>query len=110
MNSLETEIAYKLKNFHKGRGNAIHYKRLAIVLDINERIIRQIVADLITDKQLPIASSQEGYWWIDCEDEFKLAHSEIINRIKALSRRAKGLRIGYMKSRQEEKPRQLSMI
>jgi len=108
--NLETEIAYKLKTYHRGKANAIHYKRLAMELIINERIARQVVADLITDKQLPIASSQEGYWWIDCEDDFRLAHAELISRIKKLSKRAKSLRLGYMKSKQEEKPRQLELV
>ena len=110
MQELEIKIVQRLKNRHKGKANAITYKLLAFNLDINERELRFIVSELVTHRQLPIASSQEGYWWIESEDEFKLAHAELISRIKKLSKRAKSLRLGYMKSRQEEKPKQLVML
>ncbi len=91
MNDLEIKIINELKGLHKGRDNAIHYKRLALTLNLNERELRSIIADLITLQHIPIATSQEGYWWIDSKDEYELAHAELISRIKKLSRRAKGL-------------------
>ena len=111
MNSKEIEIAYKLKNYHRGKESAITYKNLAYVLDLNERELRNIVADLVTYRQLPIATdSQAGYYWINSDDEYQHAYNEIMSRVRALARRAKGLRIGYLKSKQEIKPKQLELV
>jgi len=108
MNELEIKIINKLKASHRGKDNAIHYKHLALILNLNERELRSIIADLITNRHLPVATSQEGYWWIDSKDEYELAHAELISRIKKLSKRAKGLRLGYQE--QNYKPKQLELV
>jgi len=111
MNSKEIEIAYKLKNYHRGKGNAITYKNLAAVLDLNERELRNIVSDLVTYRQLPIATdSQAGYYWTATDDEYQHAYNEIMSRVKALAKRAKSLRIGYFKNKNVQKPEQLQML
>jgi hypothetical protein len=110
MSQLEHSIIEYLKSYHKGSGRAIHFKDLAEYFEINERELRNLIADLITDWQIPIGSSQSGYFFIDNDGDFTLAYAELISRIKKLARRAKGMRIGYMKSRQIEKPKQLVML
>jgi hypothetical protein len=104
------EIIYKLKNFHRGRKNSITYENLAFLLNLNERELRNIVSRLVSDYQVPIGSSQEGYFYISNNQEFQLAYGELISRIKALARRAKGLRVGWLRERELEKPKQLQMI
>ena len=108
MNELEIKIINELKGLHRGKDNAIHYKCLALTLNVNEREVRSIIADLITNRHLPVATSQEGYWWIDSEDEYRQASGELISRIKKLSARHRGLRLGYQE--QDYKPKQLQMI
>jgi hypothetical protein len=103
MNELELTIINHLKTWHKGKGNAIHYKNLAEIFELHERELRDIVADLITDYEIPIGSSQVGYWWIANHEEYKEAHDELIARMKKLSRRAKGLRHGFEKSQLDYK-------
>ena len=107
MNELEIKIINELKGLHRGKDNAIHYKCLALTLNVNEREVRSIIADLITLQHIPIATSQEGYWWIDSKDEYDIAHGELLSRIKKLSKRAKGLRLGYYNSIE---PKQLVML
>ena len=108
MTELEHTILVHLKNHHRGSGNAITYKKLSLELGINSRELRYLVAEMVTDGAL-IASSQDGYFYIINDEEYQLAHDELISRIKKLSRRAKGLRIGY-KLKQEVKPKQLALI
>ena len=107
MNDNEAKI---LRILQKNKGYCLTYKSLSFISRINEREVRAAVANLVTDYQVPIGASQSGYFLIQNDDEFKLAHAELISRIKKLSKRAKSLRLGYMKSRQEEKPRQLSLV
>jgi len=108
MTETEQRILIHLKNHHRSAERAITYRKLSLELGINSRELRYCVANLVTDGAL-IASSQEGYWWISNDEEYQLAHDELIGRIKKLSRRAKGLRIGY-KLKQEIKPKQLQLI
>lgn len=111
MNQNEITILNKLKNFHKGKDQAITYKDLARRTGINEREVRSSVAALVTCYQQPIASSSEaGYYFINSQEEFDHARNELMSRIKKLSRRIKGLRIGYQKSKQEVKPYQEVMF
>jgi len=110
MNDNELRTINYIRNYHRGRSNAITYKDLAFQLEINDREVRDIVSTLVTDYQVPIGASQEGYFYIIGDEEYRIAHSELISRIKALSRRAKGLRLGYIKSKQEIKPKQLSLV
>lgn len=107
MNELEHKILVHLKNHHRGSLKAITFKALSVELRINSRELRYLVAGMVTGGAL-IASSQEGYFYIVNDEEYQLAHDELISRIKKLSKRAKGLRIGY-KLKQEIKPKQLSM-
>ncbi|MHB1125321.1 MAG: hypothetical protein ACYC0T_21765 [Ramlibacter sp.] len=108
MTETEYKILLHLKNHHRSSERAITYKKLSIELGINSRELRLCVSQMVTDGAL-IASSQEGYWWISNDEEYQLAHDELISRIKKLSRRAKGLRTGY-KLKQEIKPKQLQFI
>ncbi len=110
MNDLQINIINQLRNNHRGKDNAVTYKRLASVLGINDRLLRQAVAELITYYHYPIASSQEGYWYIASDDEYLQASRELLSRIKMLSLRHKGLRVGYLKSKQDYKPKQLELI
>jgi len=103
-------IGVEIKKYHKGADNAITYKDLAAKLNINEREVRDIVSTLVTLYQAPIGSSQQGYFYISNDEEFRLAHSELISRIKALAKRAKALRLGYARSKQEYKPRQMELL
>lgn len=100
MTNLEYKIINELKTNRRGKERAIHFRRLAIDFELNERELRDIIAHLITDYQLPIGSGQEGYYWISNDDEFAQASNELLCRIRKLSRRHKGLRLGHMKSKQ----------
>lgn len=110
MNQLELNIIVYLKNHCRGKENAEHFKKLAEYFELNERELRDIIAHLITDYQLTIGSGQEGYYWICTDDEFSQAYNELMSRVKALAKRAKGLRIGYLKSKQYEEPKQLELL
>jgi hypothetical protein len=107
MNEIQEKILVHLKNHHRGSMKAITFKALSSELSINSRELRYLVAGMVTDGEL-IASSQDGYFYIINDEEYQLAHDELIGRIKKLSRRAKGLRIGY-KLKQEIKPKQLAL-
>ena len=110
MTNLETEILYYIKNNHFSKGNAIHFKDLAVKLDLNEREVRLCVAELVTHYEQPIAGTDAGYYFIASQEEYDHASNELMSRIRKLSQRHKGLRNGYLISKQETKPKQLQLV
>ena len=113
MNETEHKILAYIQNNCRGRANAKTFKTLSQLLLIPERELRLSVAELVTYYEQPIASdSQNGYYWLDNQEEFEQAHRELMSRIKKLSMRCKGLRKGYAVQKKEEevKPYQLEMV
>jgi len=108
MNEIEIKVKEYIKRKCYGKENSETYSHLAFYLNLNEREVRDIVSRLVTEHQIHIGTSQHGYFYISCDEEYRLAHSELISRIKALSQRAKGLRIGYSKI--DIKPKQLELV
>jgi len=107
---IEQNIINELKKYHTGKENAITYKDLAVVFDLNERMLRDIVSELVTKGNAIASTSDAGYFFISNEQEYQHAYGELISRIKALARRAKGLRQGWLREKQEIKPKQLILI
>ncbi len=98
-----------LKALGTGEKNASTYKYLSWRTGINERELRSLVAHLVTDHQFCICTnSSDGYYFASCFDEFDHAHRELLSRIKALSKRCRGLRLGY--ERDIKKAEQVSLF
>jgi len=98
-----------LKALGTGERQACTYKYLSFRTGINERELRRLVSKLVTDNHVPIATTSDGgYFLISNHDEFDHAHRELISRIKALSKRCRGLRIGY--ERDIKKAEQVSLF
>lgn len=93
MNETEYKILTHLKNHHRGIDNAITYKALSVELHINSRLLRECVSNIVTNSEGCIGSnSTDGYFYCIDDEEYQYCHDELIARIKALSKRAKGLR------------------
>lgn len=85
------------------------YKNIAWRTKINERDVRSTVAHLVTDHHVCICTtSSGGYFLASNFDEYNHAHNELISRIKALSKRCRGLRKGYEEDVRRDE--QLSLI
>ena len=111
MTDNEIIILNYIKDRCRGKANAETFGRLSLLLGINERELRLCVAELVTYYEQPIASTSDvGYYWLNCDDEYQQASNELMSRIKKLSQRHKGLRNGYLISKQEVKPKQLVML
>jgi oligoribonuclease (3'-5' exoribonuclease) len=116
MNDLEIKIINELKYYHRGKGNAIHYKHLALTLNLNERELRNIVSGIIKSAKAPlcsISSGDGGYFFPESEDEFNYSQAEDMSRIKELAKKHRGRRIAwinYMQEKQDYKPKQLVML
>jgi hypothetical protein len=111
MTNNETIILSRLRKYHRGKECAITFKRLSYLTGINQREVRMCVAELVTYHEQPIAgTSDAGYYVISSKEEYDHASNELMSRIRKLSKRHKGLRHGYMKSKQYEKPKQLVML
>lgn len=101
MTDNELTILNYIKDRCRGKQHAETFGRLSLLLDINERELRLCVAELVTHYEQPIASTSDaGYYWLNCDDEYQQASNELMSRIRKLSKRHKGLRLGYMKSKQ----------
>jgi len=97
MNELEHRILVHLKNYHRSNFNAITYRALSLELGINSRELRYAVANIVTKGEGCIGtSSSDGYFYITDDDDFDYCYNELIARIKALAKRARGLRRARM--------------
>ncbi len=101
MTDNELTILNYIKDRCRGKVHAETFGHLSLLLGINERELRLCVAELVTHYEQPIASTSDaGYYWLSSDDEYQQASNELMSRIKALSKRHKGLRLGYYKSKQ----------
>lgn len=92
-----------------GGKNPITYKLIAWRTKISEREVRAIVAHLVTDHHICICTtSNGGYFLASNYEEYDHAYRELLSRVRALSRRARGLRKGYEKDINIDK--QLSLV
>jgi len=110
-----TQIQHRLINYLKeycyGKDRAITFRRLALRLDINSRELRRIVSDIVVNGIAPIGSnSKDGYFYISNEEEYGWAREELFSRIRKLSKRCKGLRIGWTLEKEKPKFRQMELI
>jgi hypothetical protein len=103
MNEIEIKIISKLENRHKGKDNAITYKNLAFLLGINERELRNIVSDIVTNGIAPLAgTSDAGYYFPADREEFDHSQKELNSRALKILRRKVGQRKAWIKYEQEK--------
>jgi len=108
---MEQNIINELKKYHTGKENAIHFRQLAFVFDLNERVLRGIVSEIIKSGKACICStSTDGYYWPANEDEYLHAQNEDLSRIKELVKKHKGRRLAWVREKQQIKPKQLLLI
>ena len=111
MTTLELTIIVKLKNHHRGKERAIHFKDLARNLDINSRELRRVVSGLVTSGVACIGStSHDGYFYIDSKDELLHCYREMRSRGLKDLMRARGLMRSDVNDKQIEKLEQLVML
>jgi hypothetical protein len=80
---------------HRGRARAIGLDTIAILTDLSERHVQQVVAALIEDHGLPIGSAVKkpmGYFLIETEEELAESLSQLVHRLTALARRIAALK------------------
>ena len=107
----DRDIAQYLLDYCKGIGNAISNKRLADRFGLEERRLRQIITKLIVVDNIPIGScsvNHSGIYFIDNEEDFKIASRELLSRIKKLSKRHKCNRYNWSNWKNEIDSEQLS--
>jgi hypothetical protein len=110
LNPIEQEIAEYLYDYCDGINHAISNEALSYKFGIDKRQIRNIITNLIINYKLPIGSSSTGLtgiYWCITEEDYEIAHRELISRAKQLSKRAKGLRTGWNRYK-EDRLEQLS--
>jgi len=103
LNPQEADIVEYLKNYCNGISHAISNDALAYKFQINKRKMRNLIVHLIVNCGVPIGScstNHSGVYFIETEEDFKIAHRELISRIKKLSKRAKAIRKSFYKNRQ----------
>ena len=112
LEGIDRDIAEYLKDYCDGIYHSISNEGLAHKFDIDVRTMRNLVANIIAKYELPIGSTSKnlsGIFWIKTEDEFEIAHRELISRIKKLSKRAKGVRRGWQAWKNEIEAEQLTL-
>jgi formyltetrahydrofolate synthetase len=115
MNNLEQTITQHLQTYHRGKDNAITFKRLAAELDINDRELRSIVADLIKSGEAPVCTgSESGYYWPVCIEDIQHSNAEDMSRIYELFKRPKGRKRAWNKYQNQiigyEEIKQLELV
>lgn len=79
---------------HEGQEHAITVGELQQLVGASSRKIRRTIAQLVTDRQIPIASTVHppyGFYLITDAAEARACLSQYRARLKALSRRTKSL-------------------
>jgi len=108
LEGLDRDIVEYLKKYCDGIEHAISNDSLAYKFDVDKRTMRNLIQNLITNQHIPIGScskNHSGIFYCVSDEDFEIAHRELISRIKKLSKRAKGLRLGYF-----AKEKQLTLI
>jgi len=96
----EIEIIEYLKNYCDGVQHAISNEGLAHKFSIDKRTMRNLIQNLITNHHVPIGScskNHSGIFYCITDKDYEIASRELLSRIKKLSKRHKGLRLGYFK-------------
>ena len=111
MTNLETEILYYIKTWHKGKANAITFKKLSLALDIGSRTLRKTVSGLVNSTDAFIGSSSKcGYFYIDNKDELMDCYKELRKKGLAELFRARRLLRNEVFENQPEKFEQERLI
>lgn len=93
MNHLETQLLAILQE-HQGKDQAITVDELQQLIPISTRKIRAIIARLVTEYRVPVASSTQlpyGFYLITNEAEARHCLHQYWSRVKEVSRRARRL-------------------
>lgn len=93
LNNLEKHILDILEG-HKGKNNPITVQEIECLICFSSRRIRKIIADLVVNHNVPIASSVQhpyGFYLITDKDEALQCLRQYWSRVKEVSNRAKKL-------------------
>lgn len=85
----DSRVKAAIKDFllqHKGKTNAVKRKVLCVRFPaLTERVIRQIVEDLVVKDQEPIASSVHGYFYINSLEELVISKKYLDAKAEAIA-------------------------
>ncbi len=93
MNRLEDQLLAILQT-HQGKAQAITVDELQQLVPISTRKIRAVIARLVTEHRIPIASSTQlpyGFYLITSEEEARQCMRQYWSRVREVSRRARRL-------------------
>lgn len=108
-NPLETGIAERLYEYHKGIRKSISNKRLADIFSLDERTLRRIITKLINECGVPIgSSSHNGIFFISTDEECDITNKELSSRIIEMARRRKNNKKNWKNYKNKEEIEQLS--
>ncbi len=91
LTALESRV---LALIQRGREHSITMQTLAATVGITTRAVQDLIAHLIIDHQILIASGcgkKHGYWLPTNEDELMAARAQLVHRIIALARRLRAI-------------------
>ena len=115
--SIEKRCIDYLKEFHRGKKNAIPHKLLATRLGMNPRELRALISHLVRKHYIPIGSlsrSDSGIFFILDKKVMEKAHKELISRSGKIINRAFALKQAFKKyyenENENEKKPKLSLI
>ena len=93
MNCLEAQLL-EILQAHQGKDQAITVDELQRLVPVSTRKIRAVMARLVTERRIPIASSVQppyGFYLITSEEEARQCLHQYWSRVKEVSRRARRL-------------------
>lgn len=79
-----------LREYHKGKENAIHSKELQKVFDMDGRAIRRKISSLRKDG-VPICSDEDGYYYADNQQEINKTVCRLNGMVTGVSNARTGL-------------------
>ena len=93
--SAEESAVLAVLAWHRGRAAAIGLDALALMSGLSERVVQEVVAQLIERHGQPIGSAVKkpmGYFVIETDAELAESLSQLVHRLTALARRIAALK------------------
>lgn len=84
------QIAAKLHD-HKGPNNAISSKALADYSGLSASTVRDCIAEIRVEYDVPVVSRNQGYYVVESRDEFEAQLERMNDRIETIRERKKEL-------------------
>lgn len=103
--TIQEQITSTLKKHHTGHSKAISRKELLTIINlfgfnVSDREFRDIVKDMVCNEGSLIGTSADnGYFWVESEEDLEIAKKSILSHAYSIIERAKQLENSFKQAK-----------